>query len=234
MAGLADFSLVQAADAVATGEATSLDLLHACWANLDAVNPYVNAMIWQEREAAELRRPGRRRGGAKQDTPGTAARRADGTQGHVLSGREAQYLRFGVTQGFPSQRHRDRHRAHGSGRRLRVRRTEHGRVRAEPDWAQQDVWRLSQSMEPAVHHRWVVVGVRGLGRGTLQLHGAGVRHRRLNPPPGLRLRHHWIETDPDPRLPFRRDAIVVLARQCRSTRPHGPRLRPGPGGDRGA
>src|ERR1700722_13255336 len=53
MAGLADFSLVQAADAVATGEATSLDLLHACWANLDAVNPYVNAMIWQEREAAE-------------------------------------------------------------------------------------------------------------------------------------------------------------------------------------
>ncbi len=53
MAGLADFSLVQAADAVATGEATSLDLLHACWANLDAVNPYVNAMIWQEREAAD-------------------------------------------------------------------------------------------------------------------------------------------------------------------------------------
>ncbi len=36
-----------------SGETTSLDLLHACWANLDAVNPQVNAVIWQEREAAE-------------------------------------------------------------------------------------------------------------------------------------------------------------------------------------
>ena len=53
MVGLADLSLVQAVDAVAKGEATSLDLLHACWANLDAVNPQVNAMIWQERDAAE-------------------------------------------------------------------------------------------------------------------------------------------------------------------------------------
>ena len=53
MAGLADLSLVQAADMVASGQATSLELLHACWANLDAVNPQVNAVIWQEREQAE-------------------------------------------------------------------------------------------------------------------------------------------------------------------------------------
>lgn len=53
MAGLADHSLVQAADAVRSGEATSVDLLHACWANLDAVNPQLNAVIWQEREQAE-------------------------------------------------------------------------------------------------------------------------------------------------------------------------------------
>ena len=53
MAELANFTLIQATDAVASGEATSLELLHACWANLDAVNPDVNAMIWQEREAAE-------------------------------------------------------------------------------------------------------------------------------------------------------------------------------------
>jgi aspartyl-tRNA(Asn)/glutamyl-tRNA(Gln) amidotransferase subunit A len=53
MAGLADLSLVEAADAVATGGTTSRELLHACWANLDAVNPRVNAIIWQEREAAE-------------------------------------------------------------------------------------------------------------------------------------------------------------------------------------
>ena len=50
---LADITLIQAADMVASGEATSLELLHACWANLDAVNPQINAVIWQEREVAE-------------------------------------------------------------------------------------------------------------------------------------------------------------------------------------
>ena len=53
MADLADVSLIQAADMVRSGNATSLQLLHACWANLDAVNPKVNAVIWQEREQAE-------------------------------------------------------------------------------------------------------------------------------------------------------------------------------------
>ena len=53
MTDLANVSLIQAADLVASGEATSLALLHACWANPDAVNPRVNAVIWQEREQAE-------------------------------------------------------------------------------------------------------------------------------------------------------------------------------------
>src|ERR1700722_5814457 len=53
MERLADLSLVQAAEVVASGQATSLELLHACWANLDAVNPQVNAIIWQERGQAE-------------------------------------------------------------------------------------------------------------------------------------------------------------------------------------
>jgi aspartyl-tRNA(Asn)/glutamyl-tRNA(Gln) amidotransferase subunit A len=53
MPGVADISLIQAADAVRTGQTTSRELLHACWANLDAVNPLVNAVIWEEREAAE-------------------------------------------------------------------------------------------------------------------------------------------------------------------------------------
>ena len=50
---LADLSLIEAADAVCSGKASSLDLLHACWANLDAINPRINAMIWQDREQAE-------------------------------------------------------------------------------------------------------------------------------------------------------------------------------------
>ena len=53
MTALADLSLTDAANAVASGQATSVDLLHACWARLDAVNPRINAVIWQEREQAE-------------------------------------------------------------------------------------------------------------------------------------------------------------------------------------
>jgi aspartyl-tRNA(Asn)/glutamyl-tRNA(Gln) amidotransferase subunit A len=53
MEGLANLTLTEAADRVASGQTTSLDLLRACWANLDAVNPKVNAVIWEEREQAE-------------------------------------------------------------------------------------------------------------------------------------------------------------------------------------
>lgn len=53
MTGLADLSLVEAAGMVASGEAKSVELLHACWKNLDATNPVLNAVIWQEREEAE-------------------------------------------------------------------------------------------------------------------------------------------------------------------------------------
>ena len=49
MVGLADLSLVEAADAVRNGEATSMELLDACWANLDAANPKLNATIWLDR-----------------------------------------------------------------------------------------------------------------------------------------------------------------------------------------
>jgi aspartyl-tRNA(Asn)/glutamyl-tRNA(Gln) amidotransferase subunit A len=53
MAGLADLSLVEAADAVRKGDATSVELLNACWANLEATNPKLNATIWLDREGAE-------------------------------------------------------------------------------------------------------------------------------------------------------------------------------------
>ncbi len=52
MNGLANLSMTAAADAVRTGEATSVALLEACWAVMDAVNPTVNAVIWTDRESA--------------------------------------------------------------------------------------------------------------------------------------------------------------------------------------
>jgi aspartyl-tRNA(Asn)/glutamyl-tRNA(Gln) amidotransferase subunit A len=53
VSGLADLSLVEAADAVRRGEATATGLLEACWANLEHANPKVNATIWVDREQAE-------------------------------------------------------------------------------------------------------------------------------------------------------------------------------------
>jgi aspartyl-tRNA(Asn)/glutamyl-tRNA(Gln) amidotransferase subunit A len=53
MPKLAETLLVEATDAVAGGKTTSLALLQACWANLDALNPLVNAVIWEERAQAE-------------------------------------------------------------------------------------------------------------------------------------------------------------------------------------
>ncbi|MGA8196086.1 MAG: amidase family protein, partial [Acetobacteraceae bacterium] len=53
MTDLADLSLVEAADAVRDGDATSMELLDACWRNLEAVNPKLNATIWLDREGSK-------------------------------------------------------------------------------------------------------------------------------------------------------------------------------------
>ncbi len=50
---LADLSLVDAAAAVRTGQATSRELLLACLANWDKANARVNATIWLDRDGAE-------------------------------------------------------------------------------------------------------------------------------------------------------------------------------------
>ena len=53
MTNLADLTMTEVADAVATGQATALEVLDANWKRMDALNPQVNAMIWTDREGAE-------------------------------------------------------------------------------------------------------------------------------------------------------------------------------------
>ena len=62
MTDLADLSMVEAADAVRNGEATSMELLDACWRNMDAANPKLNATIWLDRAGAEQAARARRIG----------------------------------------------------------------------------------------------------------------------------------------------------------------------------
>ncbi len=52
MTGLASLSLLDAADAIARRETTSMALLDACFARLDAAEDRVNATIWLDREGA--------------------------------------------------------------------------------------------------------------------------------------------------------------------------------------
>ena len=62
--------------------------------------------------------------------------------------------------------------------------------------------------------------------------GAGLGYRRLHPAAGDHLRRDRAEGHPDPRLPRRGDAALLLLRQCRAAGPHRARRRPLPGGDR--
>ena len=141
---------------------------------------------------------------------GVAARRADDAQGHVLPGRQAQHLRLGAAARLAADDHRDGDRAAGGGGRLHVRRPEHGRVRAEPDRPQQDVRRLPQSLEPAVYHRRVVVRFRRVGGGAVQLHGARLGHRRVDPAAGLGQRRQRASSRRRPGCP------VTASCRCRS------------------
>lgn len=53
MSALADLTLVEAAEAVRSRDASSRDLLEACWDRMELVNPTLNATIWLDREGAE-------------------------------------------------------------------------------------------------------------------------------------------------------------------------------------
>jgi aspartyl-tRNA(Asn)/glutamyl-tRNA(Gln) amidotransferase subunit A len=53
MTDLAALTLTEAATLVRTRQAKSTELLEACWANLQAINPKLNATIWLDREGAE-------------------------------------------------------------------------------------------------------------------------------------------------------------------------------------
>ena len=212
MPDLADVTLVQAADMVASGQATSLELLHACWANLDAVNPQINAVIWEEREQAEA--------SARAADEAVRNKQKLGRLHGVPMAHKDMYYQAGKLSTCGSALRKEFRPSVTAtvierlwrGRRLYVRRPEHGGVRAEPDRSQQDVWRLPQSLEPALYHRRVVLRFGCIGRRAFQLYGAGLRHRRINPSARVGLRHHGTEADADPRLALRRDAVVVLAR----------------------
>ena len=231
MTDLADLSMVEAAEAVRHGDATSMELLDACWRNMEAVNPRLNATIWLDREGAEQ-----------------AAHAADravrekawlGPLHGVPMMHKDMYYQAGrlstcgsaIRKDWRPGRHRNRDREAERGRRLRVRRAQHGGVRAEPDRSQSRVRRLPQSVEPALHHRRIVLWLRRVGRGALQLYGAGIRHRRFYPAAGCRMWGDRHQADADPGVALRRHAAVVQRRQCRAAHPHGTRLRTGPDAD---
>ena len=52
MSDLANLSLVDAAEAVRTGNATAMELLDACLAYLEIVNEAIRATIWVDRDGA--------------------------------------------------------------------------------------------------------------------------------------------------------------------------------------
>ena len=147
MTDLADLSLVEAADAVRNGDATSMELLDACWRNMEAANPKLNATIWLDREGAEQAARAADRGGAREGLARPAARRADDAQGHVLPGGQAQHLRLGAAPRLASRGHRHRDREAERGRRLRR--------------SAASTWRSSRRTRPVTIARSATATIRG-------------------------------------------------------------------------
>ena len=161
MTDLADLSLVEAADAVRNGDATSIELLDACWRNMDAANPQAERDDLAGSRGRRSRRHARRIAAVReQGLARPAARRADGAQGHVLPGGQALHLRLGDPQGLAPGHHRDRDRAavarpaptRSAGSTWRSSR------RTRP--ATTRIRRLPQSVEPALHHRRLLLRLR--------------------------------------------------------------------------
>ena len=118
-------------------------------------------------ERDDLARPRRRRAGRRAADAAVATRRRLGPLHGVPMAHKDMYYQAGMLctcgsalrRDFVPDRHRHGDRAHVGGRRLHLRRAEHGGVRAEPDRPQPHLRRLPQSVEPALHHRRLVVGL---------------------------------------------------------------------------
>ena len=223
---LGNLTLTEAADAVARGDVTSVELTRSALSAIAARDKIVNSFIWLDEEEAmttaaaldAMQRAGRR--------ARSAARRAAGAQGHVLSRRQALHLRIEDPRRLSADLYRDRDRTARGCRIDLDRRTEHGRVRAERDRPQPALRSLRQSVERRLLSRRLLLGLRRLGRRATGLCSARLRHRRIDPPAGIAVRRHRHQGDADAGLALRRDAAVVLRRQCRPSRPLGARLRP--------
>jgi aspartyl-tRNA(Asn)/glutamyl-tRNA(Gln) amidotransferase subunit A len=224
MTDLADLSLVEAADAVRNGDATSVELLAACWRNMEATNPQLKATIWLDREGAEQ-----------------AARAAD------RAIRDKSWL--GPLHGVPMM-HKDMYYQAGRlstcGSALRkdwrpaITATVIEKLGAAGAYTFGGLNMAEFAQNPTGHNRafgdchnpWnppYITGGSSSGSGVsvaVQLHGAGFRHRRLDPPAGGGVRRHRHQADADPRVALWRHAAVVQRRQCRAAHAHRARLRP--------
>ena len=130
-----------------------------------------------------------------------------------------------ILKGFvpPVREHRDDQPVEGGrghGRQDQPRRVRHGLVEHD-----QPFRRRRESVEAPRRQPQAGAGrvVRRLGGGGRGLHGAGQhrhRHRRLDPPAGLVLRHRRAEADLRPLLALGRRRLRQLARPARPVRAH--------------
>ena len=146
---------------------------------------------------------------------GSAARRADGAQGHVLPCGLGGGMRLGLVGGAPADGHGLGDRAAGRRRCGRCRAAQHGRVRVGHHRPQPAHRPSPKPLGPCADHRRLDQRRRCRRRGPADPGDAGLRHRRLDPRAGSHLRRVRAEADLWPGQPRRLHAAVVLARPCR-------------------
>ena len=223
MAALTDLTIAQLAAALAKKETSAVEVADAHLEKLDehrALNAFITETPDKARDMAKASDARRAKGeaGLLEGVP-LAIKDLFCTEGvqttagsHILEGFVPPYESTVTDQPVEGGR--------GDGRQDQPRRVRHGLVEHDQPFRRRRESVEAQGRQPQAGARRLV---RRLGRGGRGLHGAGQhrhRHRRLDPPAGVVLRHRRPEADLRPLLALGRRGLRQLARPAGPVRPH--------------
>ena len=223
MAALTDLTIAQLGAALAKKEASAVEVADA---HLEEARRASRAQRLHHRDAGEGARHGRGlRRAPRQGRGGPPRRHAARHKGSVLHRGRADHGRLAHPRRIRAavREHGDDQPlevGRGDGRQDQPRRIRHGLVEHDQPFRRRRESVEAPGRQPQAGARRLVRRLGGGGRG---LHGAGQhrhRHRRLDPPAGVVLRHRRSEADLWPLLALGRRRLRQLARPAGAVRPH--------------
>ena len=229
-------SVTDLARMIATKEVSPVEVVRAHLARIDRLDAHAARVHHRVRRRGARGRAGGRGGARGGADARAAARRADRAEGSRRHARRPHDRGLEHPRGPRAGHGRHRRRAAPRGGRDRPRQAQHARVRVRPGRAQRALrarratrgTRRSHARRRAARRRAPASPSPPGSRAG----GARLRHRRLDPDPGLALRDHRAQADVRPGEPRRRAAARVVDRPRRPDGAERGRLRADARGDR--